>query len=56
MIGTAELSCKEIIFSTDQTSRGQPSQAFYTATVCRDGAMWRWASAEPATERWGALQ
>ena len=24
--------------------------------VCRDGETWKWASAEPATERWGSLQ
>lgn len=34
----------------------EPISAFYVATICRDGANWKWASAEPATERWGALQ
>ncbi|WP_369050696.1 hypothetical protein [Burkholderia gladioli] len=34
-----------------------PSGAsFYVATICRDGPKWKWASAEPATGRWGALQ
>jgi hypothetical protein len=49
-------TCKEIVFSVD---RGKPAhfhQAFYTATVCLDGVTWKWASAEPATERWGSLQ
>ena len=56
-IGDAALSCKEIVFSTDKAAAGgQPQQAFYTATVCRDGSTWRWASAEPATTRWGSLQ
>ncbi len=32
------------------------SRAFYTATVCLDGDRWKWASAEPAVERWGGLQ
>jgi hypothetical protein len=32
------------------------NRAFYTATVCLDGAKWKWASAEPATARWGSLQ
>lgn len=32
------------------------SSAFYVATICRDGPKWKWASAEPATGRWGALQ
>lgn len=32
------------------------TSAFYVATICRDGPKWKWASAEPATGRWGALQ
>lgn len=59
--GAEEMACKEIVFSVD----GEPGKtggsadlhrAFYTATVCRDGQQWKWASAEPATERWGSLQ
>ena len=48
--------CKEIIFSVDMTRHKQINRDFYTADVCRDGELWKWASAEPATERWGALQ
>jgi hypothetical protein len=33
-----------------------PARAFYTATICQDGTHWKWASAEPATARWGTLQ
>jgi hypothetical protein len=44
--------CKEIIFSVDTKA----DRNFYTAFVCQDGATWKWATAEPATERWGALQ
>ena len=51
-LGNAQISCKEIVFSVD----GKKHRAFYTATVCQDGPMWKWASAEPATERWGSLQ
>jgi len=25
-------------------------------TACRQGEAWKWAAAEPATERWGSLQ
>jgi hypothetical protein len=32
------------------------SRNFYTVNVCQDGTTWRWASAEPATARWGGLQ
>ncbi len=48
--------CKEIIFSVDTVHHHQPNRDFYTADVCRDGTRWKWATAEPATERWGALQ
>ena len=48
--------CKEIVFSVDTMSQRQVKRAFYTATVCLDGQVWKWATAEPATARWGALQ
>lgn len=53
--GAGPLSCKEIVFSVDDQDQ-VPHRSFYTAAICQDGAAWRWASAEPATERWGALQ
>ncbi|MBN8902432.1 MAG: hypothetical protein BGO51_16030 [Rhodospirillales bacterium 69-11] len=56
VIGTAAFTCKEIIFSVDRGEGPKLQRAFYTAAVCRDGTTWKWASAEPATERWGALQ
>jgi hypothetical protein len=57
-ISTGELDCKEIVFSVDQdaTPNVPATSAFYVASICRDGNAWKWASAEPATERWGALQ
>ncbi len=48
--------CKEVIFSVDTMQQKQPQRAFYTTDVCKDGARWKWAEAEPATPRWGALQ
>jgi hypothetical protein len=56
VLGGKDFTCKEIVFSVDTVHDKQPSRAFYTATVCQDGTTWKWASAEPATERWGALQ
>ncbi|MFC0401731.1 hypothetical protein [Paraburkholderia rhizosphaerae] len=58
VISTGVLDCKEIVFSVDQsaTQNTPASSAFYVASICRNGNAWRWASAEPATERWGALQ
>ena len=57
-ISAGALDCKEIVFSVDQTATQNvpASSAFYVASICRDGDNWKWASAEPATERWGALQ
>lgn len=54
--GAGSFRCKEIVFSVDTVTRQGPQRAFYTATICQDGETWRWASAEPATERWGPLQ
>ncbi len=56
VISSGALDCKEIVFSVEAGGAPAPERAFYTAAVCRDGDAWRWASAEPATERWGALQ
>jgi hypothetical protein len=57
-ISSGPLDCKEIVFSVDHdaTEDHPADSAFYVAAVCRDGSMWKWASAEPATPRWGALQ
>ena len=57
-ISTGNLDCKEIVFSVDTaaTEKAPASSAFYVASICKDGQTWKWASAEPATERWGSLQ
>jgi hypothetical protein len=55
-IGESGLHCREIVFSVDTVQDGQPDRAFYTATICLNGSQWKWASAEPATARWGSLQ
>jgi hypothetical protein len=52
----SDFTCKDIVFSVDHTEKHGVTREFYTATVCRDGDKWKWATAEPATERWGALQ
>ena len=56
VVGSPAIECKEIVFSVDTEEDHKPQRAFYTATVCHVGDHWKWASAEPATERWGALQ
>ncbi len=52
LIGSVDFACREIVFSVDAKEK----RSFYTATVCQDGPVWKWASAEPATVRWGSLQ
>lgn len=56
IISANQLFCKEIVFSVDSLIDQRPHSAFYVATICQDARQWKWASAEPATERWGALQ
>lgn len=51
-----DFACKEIIFSVDDGKTPDLHRSFFTTTICRDGDKWRWAMAEPATSRWGALQ
>jgi hypothetical protein len=52
----AGLDCKEIVFSVDTVEDKKPRRNFYTASICRDGKDWKWATAEPAVARWGSLQ
>lgn len=56
VISAGALECKEIVFSVDTGRDEKLRRGFYLAAVCRDGERWKWASAEPATERWGSLQ
>ncbi|HVY15140.1 MAG TPA: hypothetical protein VHB27_07935 [Rhodopila sp.] len=56
VIGGPDFHCREIVFSVDTLKKKVLSRAFYTATVCQDGQTWKWATAEPATARWGSLQ
>lgn len=56
VISTQDLHCKEVVFSVDSVDKGTPRSGFYVAAICRDGDKWKWASAEPSTERWGRLQ
>ncbi len=48
--------CKELVFSVDTGKDTALTREWYTTDACRDGGRWKWALAEPATERWGALQ
>ncbi len=41
---------------TEKVSEPPIESEFYIASICRDGTTWKWASAEPATSRWGPMQ
>jgi hypothetical protein len=47
--------CREVAFTVADGKRPSGGPAFLT-TLCRSGQGWKWALAEPATERWGSLQ
>ena len=45
--------CKQVLFSVEETHE---PDAWYSVDICRQQSGWKWASAEPAVERWGFLQ
>jgi hypothetical protein len=49
-------ACKEIAFSVDEGKGAKLQRSWYISDVCRQAERWKWASAEPAVERWGFLQ
>ena len=54
--GALSFRCRDIVFSVDERDKEGLHRSFYTATVCFDGKVWDWATAEPTTRRWGNLQ
>ncbi len=56
IISAGAMDCKEIVFSVEEVREEKLYSSFYVATICRDADKWKWASAEPATARWGSLQ
>ncbi len=48
--------CKELVFSVDSGRGEELKRAWYTTEACQQGERWKWALAEPTTERWGSLQ
>ncbi|MGG5886385.1 hypothetical protein ACLF3G_04540 [Falsiroseomonas sp. HC035] len=56
VLDNALAQCREAAFSvTGDATPAAPRQWFLT-TACRQPEGWKWAAAEPATSRWGALQ
>lgn len=48
--------CREVAFSVDEGKGNKFKRSWYTASICKQTEHWKWASAEPAVERWGFLQ
>jgi hypothetical protein len=48
--------CKEFVFSVQDGDAANAPEQWFTATTCQDQSGWKWATAEPAVERWGTLQ
>lgn len=48
--------CREVLFSIAGEKPDDPPEGAFIATTCHQAEGWKWASAEPAVERWGALQ
>jgi len=47
-MATPIATCREALFSVRDGD-------WFVTTACRQGARWKWAAAEPAVPRWGAL-
>jgi hypothetical protein len=56
LIDSPLATCKELAFSVDEGSGDKLEQSWFTSDICKQAANWKWASAEPAVERWGFLQ
>jgi hypothetical protein len=56
IIATPLTLCKELVFSVESGSAAELTRALYATQACRNGERWKWALAEPTTERWGSLQ
>lgn len=54
VIQAPDFNCKRIVFSIDN-DKNLPKD-YYTTTICHDGLRWKWALAEPSTDRWDGLQ
>ena len=56
VFNTALASCREFVFSVVDGDAPDAKTAWYVASVCQQAQGWKWASVEPAVDRWGSLQ
>ena len=56
-IDNALATCKEVLFSVAGGASEAPTRQWFVTQTCQQSdGQWRWAAAEPAVPRWGALQ
>jgi hypothetical protein len=48
--------CKRVVFTVIDGDAPDSPRATFVTMACAEGQMWKWAMADPATERWGTLQ
>ena len=58
ILNTPLAQCRDVAFSVavDDAPPDQPAAPWYTTSICLQANGWKWAAAEPAVPRWGALQ
>ena len=54
-IDTPLAQCREVLFSVAAGKEPKVTRQWFLTSACRQADGWKWASAEPATERWGSL-
>ena len=55
-VDTPLAECREVLFSVASDEAPDAARRWFVASACRQAEGWKWAAAEPATERWGSLQ
>lgn len=56
-IDNALAPCRVVMFSVIGGKKSAPTENWYATQTCQQAdGQWKWAAAEPATERWGNLQ
>ena len=56
LIETPLAPCKEVLFTVDRGAGTRLRRRAYATDACLGSAGWKWAEAEPSTERWGYFQ
>lgn len=54
-IDTPLAECREVLFSVALGEVQDAARQWFLTSVCRQAEGWKWAAAEPTTERWGSL-